>query len=91
MAVVLRLPFLGTLGPDEGGYAYIASAWARGGHLYGKVWVDRPQGLMLAYRFLLGIAHQAWAIRLGAVDHILPANQMTAVLLEHVAATKETA
>src|SRR5205807_3131895 len=67
VAVVLRLPFLGTLGPDEGGYAYIASAWARGGHLYGNVWVDRPQGLMLAYRFLLGIAHQAWAIRLGAL------------------------
>ncbi len=67
VAVLLRLPFLGTLGPDEGGYAYIASAWARGGHLYGRVWVDRPQGLMLAYRSLLGIAHQAWAIRLGAV------------------------
>ena len=67
LAAVLRLPFLGTIGPDEGGYAWVALAWARGGHLYGTDWIDRPQGLVLAYRLLLDIAHQAWAIRLGAL------------------------
>ena len=35
--------------------------------LYRGVWVDRPQGLILAYRVLISIAHSAWAIRLGAV------------------------
>jgi 4-amino-4-deoxy-L-arabinose transferase-like glycosyltransferase len=56
------------LGPDEGGYAYVAQQWAGGAHLYGPgAWVDRPQGLMLAYRFLLTLGHGPWAIRLGAV------------------------
>jgi 4-amino-4-deoxy-L-arabinose transferase-like glycosyltransferase len=65
----LRLSFLHVgLSPDEGGYAYVAQQWARGARLYGPAaWVDRPQGLMLAYRFLLSIAHGAWAIRLGAL------------------------
>jgi len=67
-AALLRIPFLGTgIGPDEGGYAYIASQWARGARLYGSDWVDRPQGLMVAYRLLLDIGHSAWAIRLGAL------------------------
>jgi hypothetical protein len=68
-AVVLRMPFMHAgLSPDEGGYAYIAQQWARGARLYGpSAWVDRPQGLMLAYRLLLSIAHDPWAIRLGAV------------------------
>ncbi len=68
-AVFLRLPFLHVgLSPDEGGYAYVATQWARGARLYGpSAWVDRPQGLMLAYRALLSIAHGAVAIRLGAV------------------------
>ena len=55
------------IGADEGGYAYIAREWARGGHLYKSLWVDRPQGLMLSYRWLLDIADRPWAIRLGAV------------------------
>jgi 4-amino-4-deoxy-L-arabinose transferase-like glycosyltransferase len=68
LAVALRLPFLAAgIGQDEGGYAYVAREWARGGHLYGSLWVDRPQGLMLSYRFLLDIADSAWVIRLGAV------------------------
>ncbi len=68
-AVALRVPFMQLgLSPDEGGYAYIAEQWARGARLYGpSAWVDRPQGLMLAYRLLLSVAHGPWAIRLGAV------------------------
>ena len=66
--MLLRLRFLGTgIGPDEGGYAYVASRWAHGVQLYSQIWIDRPQGLMLAYRALLQIADRPWAIRLGAV------------------------
>src|SRR5215472_6656478 len=67
-AVLLRLPFtkLG-VGPDEGGYAFVAEQWAHGARLYGNAWVDRPQGLLIVYRLLLDLAHSAWAIRLGAV------------------------
>lgn len=67
VAVLIRLPFLGTIGPDEGGYAYVAREWARGGELYGGAWIDRPQGLLLVYRLLLSIGQTAVAIRLGAV------------------------
>jgi hypothetical protein len=55
-AVVLRTPFLHTpLTADEGGYAEIARLWARGASLYGGVWVDRPQGLLLAFRGALAV------------------------------------
>jgi hypothetical protein len=50
-AVALRAPFLHTpLTADEGGYAEIARLWAHGAALYSGVWVDRPQGLLLAFR-----------------------------------------
>ena len=65
--MLVRLPFLGSIGPDEGGYGYVAWQWSRGGDLYRSVWVDRPQGLILVYRLLISISHSAWAIRLGAV------------------------
>ena len=39
------------LSVDEGGYGYVAHWWARGADLYGDVWVDRPQGLLLLYRW----------------------------------------
>ena len=49
---VLHLPFLTTpLSVDEGGYGYVAHWWASGADLYGDVWVDRPQGLLLLYRW----------------------------------------
>jgi 4-amino-4-deoxy-L-arabinose transferase-like glycosyltransferase len=69
VAVALRVPFMRVgLGPDEGGYAYVAEQWAHGARLYGtSAWVDRPQGLLLVYRLLLWFAHGPWAIRLGAV------------------------
>jgi 4-amino-4-deoxy-L-arabinose transferase-like glycosyltransferase len=67
LAALVRLPFLGSIGPDEGGYAYVAWQWSRGVDLYRSAWVDRPQGLILVYRLLISISHSAWAIRLGAV------------------------
>jgi 4-amino-4-deoxy-L-arabinose transferase-like glycosyltransferase len=67
LAALVRLPFLGSIGPDEGGYAYVAWQWSRGAVLYRSVWIDRPQGLILVYRLLISISHSAWAIRLGAV------------------------
>jgi hypothetical protein len=55
-AVALRAPFLHTpLTADEGGYAEIARLWSHGASLYGGVWVDRPQGLMLAFRGALAL------------------------------------
>src|SRR5262249_30012272 len=67
LAALLRLPFLGSIGPDEGGYAYVAWRWSRGADLYRSVWIDRPQGLILVYRVLISMSHSAWAIRLGAI------------------------
>jgi 4-amino-4-deoxy-L-arabinose transferase-like glycosyltransferase len=67
LTVVLRLPFLGSIGPDEGGYAYVAREWAHGDRLYRTIWIDRPQGLLLAYRLLLSFGHGAAAIRAGAI------------------------
>jgi 4-amino-4-deoxy-L-arabinose transferase-like glycosyltransferase len=67
LAALVRLPFLGSIGPDEGGYAYVAWRWSHGGVLYRSVWIDRPQGLILVYRLLVSVSHSAWAIRLGAV------------------------
>ncbi len=68
VAAALRLPFAFTgLVPDEGGYAFVAQQWSRGEQLYDTAWADRPQGLLLAYRLLLAIAEEPWAIRLGAV------------------------
>jgi 4-amino-4-deoxy-L-arabinose transferase-like glycosyltransferase len=53
---VLHLPFLTTpLSVDEGGYGYVAEWWSRGADLYGDVWVDRPQGLLLLYRGALAL------------------------------------
>jgi 4-amino-4-deoxy-L-arabinose transferase-like glycosyltransferase len=62
-AVIAALLALGTraafwdapLTADEGGYAQIARLWDRGAALYGGVWVDRPQGLLLVYRALLDL------------------------------------
>ena len=51
---------------DEGGYAYVARAWSRGAALYRDAWVDRPQGLLLLYRAVLGLGGHGLAIRLMA-------------------------
>jgi 4-amino-4-deoxy-L-arabinose transferase-like glycosyltransferase len=53
---ILHIPFLTTpLSVDEGGYGYVATWWAKGADLYGDVWVDRPQGLLLLYRGALAL------------------------------------
>ena len=54
LAVGLRAAwFDAPLTADEGGYAEIARLWAHGGHLYGSLWVDRPQGLIIVFRALI--------------------------------------
>jgi 4-amino-4-deoxy-L-arabinose transferase-like glycosyltransferase len=65
---VLHIPFLTTpLAVDEGGYGYVARWWASGADLYGDVWVDRPQGLLLLYRGALALpGGNAFDIRLMA-------------------------
>jgi hypothetical protein len=56
LAVGLRAPWFDVpLTADEGGYAEIARLWAHGGHLYGGLWVDRPQGLIIVFRALLAV------------------------------------
>jgi 4-amino-4-deoxy-L-arabinose transferase-like glycosyltransferase len=69
VAALLRVPFLFTgLSTDEGGYAYVAREWARGELLYSSgAWLDRPQGLLLAYRMLLFLNGSGWSIRLGVI------------------------
>ncbi|OZV84554.1 hypothetical protein CA850_01505 [Micromonospora echinospora] len=68
LAALLRLPFARTgLSMDEGGCAHVAREWARGVPLYREAWLDRPQGLLLTYRLLLGLDPDGGAIRVGAV------------------------
>ena len=68
LAVLLRVPFVFTgLSTDEGGYAYIARQWSSGAQPYVTAWIDRPQGLLLTYRALLGIDDAGPTVRLGMV------------------------
>jgi hypothetical protein len=67
VAAALRVPFLGVpLDPDEGGYAHLALRWAAGEQLYSDLWVDRPQGLLLAYRGVVAVAPTPTGLRLAA-------------------------
>lgn len=53
VVLMMRLRFFfSPLTTDEGGYLAVARAWFRGADLYGKVWVDRPQGLLVVYGVL---------------------------------------
>ncbi|MFM8794152.1 MAG: hypothetical protein ACKOFF_04580 [Acidimicrobiales bacterium] len=53
VVVALRARFLlSPMAIDEGGYLAVARAWFRGADLYGGVWVDRPQGLLVLYGLL---------------------------------------
>lgn len=66
--IAIRLPFLQVpLDADEGGYAYLSRQWAAGGRLYGPVWVDRPQGLMLLFRAITGLGRSKVLIHLAAI------------------------
>lgn len=67
VTIAVRLPLLNVpLDADEGGYAYLARRWAEGGRLYGPVWVDRPPGLMLAYRAVTALGRSPVLIHLAA-------------------------
>ena len=48
--------FFSPMTTDEGGYLAVARAWFHGADLYGKVWVDRPQGLLVVYGVLDRVA-----------------------------------
>lgn len=51
-SAALRARFITTpLSVDEGGYLAVARTWASGKALYTDAWVDRPQGLLLLFRF----------------------------------------
>ncbi len=53
VVLAVRARFLfSPLSTDEGGYLAVARAWFRGADLYGKVWVDRPQGLLVMFGIL---------------------------------------
>ena len=69
LAVVLRLPMLiQPMTADEGGYAGVARGWADGARLYRDVWVDRPQGLLVLYRFVDWVdGGHALGIRVAAI------------------------
>ena len=68
LAALARVPYLTVgVGPDEGGYAYVARQWARGAALYRDVWIDRPQGLLSIYRVIYELSGHLWAYRLGAL------------------------
>jgi 4-amino-4-deoxy-L-arabinose transferase-like glycosyltransferase len=69
LSFVLARPFLGIeLTSDEGGYAYVAQRWSSGqGHLYDDLWVSRPQGIFLVYRFIFwSLGTSTVAIHLAA-------------------------
>ncbi len=72
LCLLTRLPLLQVpLDADEGGYAYLARRWAAGGRLYGPVWVDRPQGLLLSYRLITGLGRSPALIHLAAIGAAL--------------------
>ncbi len=51
-SIALRARFITTpLSADEGGYMAVARAWAAGESMYDDAWVDRPQGLLVLFRF----------------------------------------
>lgn len=68
LAMLVRRPLFGVpLDPDEGGYAYVAHRWAQGAGLYGNLWIDRPQGLMIVFRAVTDVSYTAAALRTVAV------------------------
>jgi len=70
VAIAMRARFVTTpITSDEGGFLGIARAWSRGARLYDRVWVDRPQGLLVAFRLLdaIGLGNPAGVRMLGIV------------------------
>ncbi|MEO6703776.1 MAG: hypothetical protein ABI140_10095 [Jatrophihabitantaceae bacterium] len=92
LLIAIRLPLLRVpLDADEGGYAYLSRQWAAGGRLYGPVvWVDRPQGLMLAYRLVSAFGRSPVPIHLAAIGCALLLMASVAVAA-HAIACQRTA
>jgi len=55
LALALRIPFFRIpMLADEGGYAWATRGWIEGtGHLYGDLWISRPQGIFIVYAGIL--------------------------------------
>ena len=52
LSMLIRLRMLWSpVTVDEGGYVAVARAWAHGAVLYRDVFLDRPQGLLVLFRF----------------------------------------
>lgn len=86
LSVLLRLRFVFTpISADEGGFLAIARAWRHGRDLYGDVWVDRPQGLVVVYRLydVLSFGHtgglRVIALVFGAVAVVAVADAVRVV------------
>jgi Dolichyl-phosphate-mannose-protein mannosyltransferase len=76
LTIAMRAAFVDApLTADEGGYGEVARLWEAGGRLYGDVWVDRPQGLLLVFRGVLEVGDSPalfrWAAILVAVAIVL--------------------
>ena len=67
-SVALRLRFLATpLGVDEAGAVAVARGWGDGAHLYVDLFIDRPQGMLLAFQGWMALfGHSAASLRLLA-------------------------
>lgn len=67
-SVVLRLRFLaGPLGVDEAGAVTVAEGWDRGARLYVDLFIDRPQGMLVAIqRWIAVFGDSATSLRLLA-------------------------
>lgn len=67
-AIVVRVPFLQVpMIQDEGGYGYVARFWNDSYRLYRDIPFDRPQGIFLIYKAILGVVGgDVVAVRLGA-------------------------
>ncbi len=50
VAIRLRM-YWSPITTDEGGYLAVARSWAHGRVLYRDIWVDRPQGVLILFRF----------------------------------------
>ena len=52
LSALLRMRMLwSAVSVDEGGYLAAARAWAHGHVLYRDIFIDRPQGLLVLFRF----------------------------------------
>ena len=92
LSVAMRLRFVFTpISSDEGGYLAIARAWRHGKDLYGDVWVDRPQGVLLVYRFYDVVIGEEDLLRIIALVFGIAAVAAVAEAVRSVSRSREAA